>query len=444
VETPETRYAKSGDVSIAYQVVGDGPGDLVFVSGFATHVELAWEFPPLARFLNRLASFSRLIVFDKRGTGLSDPVPDVPSLETRMDDLRAVMDATGSDRATLFGHSEGAPLCILFAATYPERTTSLILSGAMARSTSDDDYPLALSADDYRAAANEFLAPVWGQGLLDEVFAPSFADDPAAQRWASRHERYSATPAMVIQLSEMFLDVDVRDVLPSVHTPTLALHRRHDRVVSPLAGRWLADHIGGARFVEFEGNDHLPWAGDQDALLDEVQEFVTGTRPMAEPDRVLATVLFTDIVGSTERAAALGDRGWKEMLAEHDDIIRRELDRFRGTLVKTTGDGLLATFDGPARAVRCAAAIRDALGAHGLRIRAGAHTGEIELMGDDVSGIAVHIGARISALAGPGEVLVSGTVKDLSCGSGIEFEDRGTHTLKGIPDEWRVFGVSAT
>jgi pimeloyl-ACP methyl ester carboxylesterase len=442
VQPPETRYAKSGDVHIAYQVIGEGPRDLVIVAGFASHVELFWELPALARFVTRLASFARVIVFDKRGTGLSDPVSEVPTLETRVDDVRAVMDAAGSNSAAVFGSSEGAPMALLFAATHPERVTNLVLFGAMARSTEAEDYDLALPAEVYREASSELMGPYWGRGYGVEVFAPSLAEDPASVKWWGRMERSAASPGMAAKLSEMFLDIDVRSVLPTIRVPTLVLHRHGDRVVDVRAGRWLAEHVPGARFVELPGLDHVPFAGDPDRVADEVEEFLTGSRPAAEPDRVLATLMFTDIVDSTKRAADLGDRRWLELLERHHDLVRGELERHRGREVKTTGDGFLATFDGPARAIRCSGAIRDHLRDHGVEVRAGLHTGEIEVIGEDVGGIAVHIAARVAAMAAGGETLVSSTVKDLVAGSGIEFEDRGAHELKGVPGEWHLYSVA--
>jgi pimeloyl-ACP methyl ester carboxylesterase len=443
MSTPPTRYAKSGDASIAYQVVGDGPIDLVVVLGFATHLELQWESPPFARFFERIGSFSRLIIFDKRGTGLSDPVNEVPTLEQRIDDVRAVMDSAGFERAALLGVSEGGPMSVLFAATHPDRVSALVLHGAMGRTTEAPDYPWASPADALRESAAEFIAPYWGQqaeGMV-ELFAPSLAADPQAVEFAARMERSAASPAMVQQIFEMFLDIDVRSILPTIHVPTLVVHRRGDRVVNRRAGRQLAAHIPGARYVELPGIDHLPWAGDADAVLGEIEEFLTGARTAPEPDRVLATVMFTDIVGSTERAAELGDARWRELLSAHQAAVRRELTRFRGREVKTLGDGSLAIFDGPARAIRCGHAITDAARSSALEVRIGLHCGEVELMDTDVGGIAVHIAARVGALAGAGEVLVSGTVKDLVAGSGIRFADRGTKQLKGIPDEWRLFAA---
>ena len=439
---PPTQYTKSAETSIAYQVVGDGPLDLVLVPGFASHLEMGWELPAQARFLERLASFARLILFDKRGTGLSDPVDGVPTLEQRMDDVRAVMDTAGSERAALFGISEGGPMCVLFAATHPERVSALVLHGAMARTTEAEDYPFAAPAEALRIASREFIAPTWGEGTaVLEIFAPSMAEDPAAIAWQARFQRYAASPRMVSQIFEMFLDIDVRDVLPAIHVPTLVTHRRGDRVVNVRAGRWLADHIEGAKFVAVPGIDHIPSVGDADAILDEVEEFLTGVRRGAEPDRVLATVMFTDIAGSTERAAELGDRRWREVLEGVQAAIRRELGRSRGREVKTLGDGMLATFDGPARAIRCGLAIIGTVRSLGLEVRIGLHAGEIEVMGEDVGGIAVHIASRVGELASPGELLVSSTVRDLVAGSGITFDDRGTHELKGVPDARRLYRV---
>jgi pimeloyl-ACP methyl ester carboxylesterase/class 3 adenylate cyclase len=444
MSTPPTQYAKSGDASIAYQVVGEGPIDLVLVLGFATHLELQWESPQFARFFERIGSFSRLILFDKRGTGLSDPVAEVPTLEQRVDDVRAVMDAAGSERAALFGISEGGPMAIMFAASHPDRAAALVLHGAMARTTEAPDYPWASPAEALRESAAEFIVPYWGQeaeGLM-ELFAPSMAGDPGALEFNARMERTAASPAMVQQIFEMFLDIDVRDILPTIHVPTLVVHRRNDRVVNRRAGEHLAAEIPGARYVELPGIDHLPWAGDSEAVLGEIEEFLTGARSVPEPERVLATVMFTDIVGSTERAAEVGDARWRELLSAHQASVQQELARFRGREVKTLGDGSLATFDGPARAIRCGRSIAEAARSLGLEVRIGLHSGEVELMDGDVGGIAVHIAARVGALAAPGEVLVSSTVKDLVAGSGIGFVDRGAERLKGIPDEWRLFAAA--
>jgi class 3 adenylate cyclase len=442
---PTTRYARSGDVSIAYQVVGDGPIDVVLVLGFATHLELQWESPPFANFFDRIGSFSRLIIFDKRGTGLSDPVTEAPTLEQRIDDVRAVMDAAGSERAALFGISEGGPMSVLFAATHPERVTALVLHGAMGRTTEAPDYPWAVPAEALLESATEFIAPYWGveADAMLELFAPSFVGDPEAAEFTARLERSAASPSMMQQLFEMFLDIDVRAVLPTIRVPALVIHRRGDRVVNRRAGEELAAQIPGARYVELPGIDHLPWAGDTESVLGEIEEFLTGARSVPEPDRVLATVMFTDIVGSTERAAKLGDARWRALLAAHQAAVRRELTRFRGREVKTLGDGSLATFDGPARAIRCGQAIAEAAQSLGLEVRIGLHSGEVEVMDGDVGGIAVHIAARVGALADAGEVLVSSTVRDLVAGSGIGFVDRGTQQLKGISDEWRLFAAAA-
>jgi pimeloyl-ACP methyl ester carboxylesterase len=438
--TPRTQYAKSGDVNIAYQVVGEGPLDLVLVPGFVSHLELDWEEPRSVRFLERLASFSRLIRFDKRGTGLSDRPGGLPDLETRMDDVRAVMDAVGSERAALFGYSEGGPMCILFAATYPARTSSLILYGTYAkRRDPDGDYPWAPTWEQRLADAEE-VEQSWGEESHLGAMAPSA--DPAMVKWWRARARAAASPGAARDLILMNSQIDVRAILPTIRTPTLVLHRRGDLDARQEEGRYISERIADARFVELPGEDHVPWI-DPDQIVDEVQEFLTGVRPIPEPDRVLATVVFTDIVGSTERAAELGDRGWRALLDSHHDVVRRELDRFRGREIDTAGDGFLAAFDGPARAVRCAVAIGEAVRGLGLEIRAGIHTGEVERAGNDIRGLAVHIGARVSARADPGEVLVSSTVKDLVAGSGIDFQDRGAHTLKGVPGEWHLFAVTA-
>jgi pimeloyl-ACP methyl ester carboxylesterase len=441
---PNTEYARSGDLHIAYQVVGKGPLDLVYVPGWVSHVDLAWEEPMLARFLTRLASFSRLITFDKRGTGLSDRVPqeELPSLEARMDDLRAVMDAAGSERAAIFGFSEGGNLSTTFAATYPERTRALIMFGTFAKRIRSPDYPWAPTAEE-RQQLYEEIARDWAHGMQLDRYVPSKLDDGAFTRRLSAYFRSAASPGAAVALLRMNSEIDVRQVLPAIHVPTLVMHRTGDRSVQVEEGRWMAGQIPGARFVELTGEDHMPWVGDQDAILDEIQEFLTGIRPEREPDRVLATVLVTDIVGSTRHATRLGDRAWSELLARHHEIVRGELRAFRGREVDTAGDGFLATFDGPARAVGCACRIRDAVRALGLEIRAGLHTGEIELAGGKPHGIAVHTGARIASVAQANEILVSSTVKDLVSGSGIRFVDRGTHALKDIPRRWQLFAAGA-
>ena len=440
--TPETRYARSDDVNIAYQVVGDGPLDLVLVPGWVSHVEHAWEEPSFAAFLRRLTSFSRLIFLDRRGTGLSDRVLQLPTMEQRMDDIRAVMDAAGSKRAALFGISEGGPMCSLFAATWPERTAALVLCGTLAAGTRDQDYPWAWAEEELQAGLAH-IEREWGTGVTPRIFAPSIAgDEQAVQSWA-RFERRAVSPGGMRTLLRMLFDTDVRGILSSIRVPTLVLHRTDDQATPVGGARYLAAHIPDAKYVELPGVDHFPWIGDSEGILDEVEEFLTGTRGSAV-DRVLATVLFTDIVGSTERAAALGDRGWRAVLERHHALVREQLARFRGREVKTTGDGFFATFDGPARAIRCACAIRAALSAEDIPIRAGLHTGECELVDDEVGGIAVHLGARVAASAGTGEVLVSSTVKDLVAGSGLRFADRGTRQLKGIPGEWRLWAVETS
>ena len=439
IAEPETAYAQAGDVSIAYQVVGEGELDVVLVLGFAQHVDLAWEQPMMARFFRGLASFSRLIIFDKRGTGLSDRSVGIPTLEERMDDIRAVMDAVGSEKAILFGVSEGAPTSLLFAATHPERAASLVLFGGMARSTEAPDYPWAAPARDLIRSGTDLLQPDFYSGDDLEVWAPSLADDEESRRALGRYRRSTVSPDGLVSLFLMFLDIDVRDVLPALNVPTLVLHRRGDRVVNRRAGEWMAAQIKGSRYVELPGQDHFPWIGDGDAVVDEVREFLTGVRLGPEPDRVLATVLFTDIVGSTALASELGDRKWRGVLDEHDRLARNHVERQRGRVVKTTGDGLLASFDGPARAVRAAQAIRDSVRDLGLEVRCGMHTGEVELRDDDLAGIGVVLAERVSALAGPGEVLVSSTVKDLVVGSDLEFEPHGEHELKGVPGTWRLF-----
>jgi class 3 adenylate cyclase len=440
---PVTRYARSGEVNIAYQVVGEGPLDLVFVSGWVSNLDLMWEEPSFARFLRRLASFSRLILFDKRGTGLSDRVPDddLPTLEARMDDVRAVLDAVGAERAALLGHSEGGPMCLLFAATYPERTVALVLIGTYARRLVGDGYPFGAAPQAYEAFLQE-IADGWGGPVGLEGRAPSLIDDQRFRTWWSDYLRMSASPGAALALTRMNGDIDVRPALETIAVPTLVVHRTGDRSLPVEGARYLADRIRGATLAELPGDDHLPFVGDQDAILDEIEEFLTGVRRSVETDRVLATVLFTDIVGSTKRAVQLGDREWRDLLDSHHRAVRRELDRWRGTEVDTAGDGFLATFDGPARAIRCACAIRDAVRGLGLEIRAGLHTGECEVHGETVAGIAVHIGARVAALAGPGEVLVSSTVKDLVAGSGIEFDEHGEYELKGVPGRWRLYSVA--
>ena len=436
----ETRYAKSGDVHIAYQVIGNGPLDLVVVRGFVSHVELQWADPRPASLMTRLASFCRLIVFDKRGTGLSDRVGSIPTLEERMDDVRAVTDAVGSDRVALLGMSEGGPMCALFAATYPERTSALIMYGAMARYAWAPDHPWGRTQEQHDASLKA-AEQAWGTGASLPRFSPSLVNDESYREWWAAHERAAASPGAVLAVHRMNWEIDARHVLGTIRVPTLVLHRSGDRVVPVEQGRCIAERIPGAKYVELPGDDHTPWTGDTDALIGEIEEFLTGLRHGSEPDRVLATVLFTDIVGATERAAELGDRRWRELITQHHALVRQQLARYRGREIDTAGDGFLATFDGPALAVRCAAAIGQALRPLGVRIRAGLHTGECEVIGDKLGGIAVHIGARVAALAGPDEILASSTVKDLVAGSGLRFEDRGVHNLRGVPGEWRLFAA---
>ncbi len=444
---PETQYARSGDVNIAYQVVGDGPFDLIFVPGYVTHLELAWKLPAFSPLLKEMASFSRLIKFDKRGTGMSDPVSGAPTLETRMDDVRAVMDAVGSRRAALFGLSEGASMSLLFAATYPERTAALVLRSAFARTLWAPDYPWGRTEDDYeREIERELriygprenaLATVRSLGRFDDDVLDAFVD----------YLRYSASPGMLEALLRMNKDIDIRHVLPAVRVPTLILHGADDEIVPPEAARHLAGRIPGARLLELPGVGHLALGGAAaERIGDETGRFLTdvwesGGWDEAESDRMLATVLFTDIVDSTGKALELGDRAWRELLERHHSIVRRELMRFRGREIDTAGDGFFAAFDGPARAIRCACAVVDRVQDLGIDIRAGLHTGECEIADGKIAGIAVHTGARVTANAQGGEVVVSSTVKDLVAGSGIDFEDRGVHELKGIPGEWRLFGV---
>lgn len=439
---PKTRYAKSGDLSIAYQVSGEGPPDLVHVPGWISHLEHAWEDPGYARFLRQMSSFARFIRFDKRGTGLSDREIGFPSLEERMDDLRAVMDAVGAERATILGTSEGGNMSMLFAAAYPERVSALILFGCFAKRLWSPDYPWASTAEE-RDAWIDDLERNWGDTIDLQRLAPSAAGDSHFCEWFSAHLRFGASPRAAITLTRLNSQIDVRDILPTIRVPTLVLHRRGDLHVKLKEGQYLADHIPGAKFVELPGDDHIPWVGNQDALVNEIHEFVTGTRSRPDPDRVLATILFTDIVDSTGLAARLGDRKWRELLEQHHALVRKQLAAFRGREVKTTGDGFLATFDGPGRALLCAVAIRNGVRPLGIEIRAGVHIGECELQGNDISGIGVHIAARILGLAEAGEILASSTIKDLVVGSGIDFREHGTHELKGVPGEWHLFTATA-
>lgn len=438
VNQPETQYARSGDVHIAYQVLGDGPIDVVFVPGFLSHIEFQWEEPMQAHFFQRLASFSRLIRFDKRGVGLSDLARD-ESLDERMDDIRAVMDAARSSQAVLLGLAEGGPLSIMFAATYPERTYSLILLNTFARFLQAPDYQDGIGPDILQGIIEE-TKNRWGTGAFASSFVPSAADNESFRGWWNRFERLALSPGAAIERMQWVTNIDARHVLPAIQSPTMVIHSKGDTIIPPVHGKFIAENIEGSRYVEIEGMDHFPWpAGD--AVADEVEEFITGARHFPEVDRVLATVLFTDIVGSTEHASRLGDHVWHDLLELHHTIIRKELKRFRGREVDTSGDGFFATFDGPGRALRCACSIRDSVQQLGINIRVGLHTGEIELIDDKACGIAVHIGARVAAAAQAGEVLASSTTKDLVAGSGLSFKDRGEHMLKGVPGEWRLFAV---
>lgn len=435
-----TQYAQSGDVSIAYQVIGSGP-DLVYVPGWVSNIDIMWEDPILASILRRLATFARLTIFDKRGTGMSDRVDpsDLPGLEQRMDDVRAVMEAAGIERATLMGHSEGGNMAALFAATYPERTEGLILISSYAKRTRSDDYPWAPTVESREAEARH-TEETWGDPhQVPGYTLGSRADDPAFRDWVARYFRLGASPRAAATLLRMNTEMDTRAILPTIQVPTLCIYRTDDTDVSVEEGRWIASQIPNARLVELPGDSHFFWIEDPTPMLDEIEEFVTGHREAASPERALATVVFTDIVGSTELAGVKGDREWRGLLERHNSTIRRQIERYRGRERGTAGDGFLATFDGPARGVRAARAIRDAVRPIGLEVRAGVHTGEVELVGDDIAGMGVHIGARIAALAGPGQVFVSRTVRDLVVGSELEFEERGSHPLKGVPGEWEIY-----
>jgi pimeloyl-ACP methyl ester carboxylesterase len=445
--TPETRYARSGDVSIAYQVIGDGPFDVVLVPGFVSNVELVWEDELHAAHHRAYAEFCRMITFDKRGTGLSDRISGAPSLEVRIDDVRAVMDAVGSERAAVVGFSEGAPMTAMFAATHPERVFAMVLYGGAARFARAPDYPFGSTMEEINREIDDDLSQFGTRGYVEEAIAalaPSMVGDEEFLAHFSRYMRQSSSPSAVAALTRMNAEIDVRAILPTIRTPTLVMRRAGDR---PEVGRYLADRIPGAEFVELDGADHLPWTGDSAALVERVRRFVTPLWEQrvwedAEQDTVLATVLFTDIVDSTATAAGLGDRRWRDLLEQHHMRIRRELARYRGTEIDTAGDGFFARFDGPARAIRCAGAIQKSVTEIGLEVRAGVHTGECELLDDKVTGIAVSIGARVASRAQAGEVLVSQTVRDLVAGSGLVFEDRGTAELKGVPGEWRLFAVA--
>jgi class 3 adenylate cyclase/pimeloyl-ACP methyl ester carboxylesterase len=438
------QYAVSGDTHVAYQVVGEGPVDVLFVWGGVSHLELGWEHLPTAAFFEDLASYARLILLDKRGTGLSDRPPFSAGLEPRMDDLRAVLDAVGSERAFVFGESEAASLATLFAATMPERVQGLLLYGPLVRVLATPDFPWAHSAEAFDRYIQTSVRH-WGEGLMMSLHSPSTIHEPAERTYWGRLERMAMSPGGFEEHMAAIADLDIRPILPLVQAETLVLHRADDPTVPIGQGEYVAEHIPNARLVRFPGSDHYPMVGEVAPILDAVREFICDDRavPHREIDRVLTTVLFTDIVGSTEHLAAVGDRRWLELIELHDRVARTAIEGHRGRVIRTTGDGVLATFDGPARAIRCATEIKEATGRLGLEIRSGLHSGEVEIHGDDVSGIAVHLASRVQSEAGAGEVFVSRTVVDLVAGSGLSFDDRGVHSLKGIPGEWRLFAVSA-
>ncbi|MEA2401089.1 MAG: hypothetical protein QOK00_1492 [Thermoleophilaceae bacterium] len=436
------RYAKSGDLNIAYVAEGDRPLDLVWIPPWISQVEYLWAEQTLTRVMDRLTGFARVITFDRRGSGLSDPLSGAPTLEEQMDDVLAVMDAAGCERAAIAGTLEGGPMATLFAATHPDRVSALILYAAFARATWAPGYEWAWPAEERQVQMDQAVEH-WGEGLVAASVAPSMTSDPDFMEWAGRLERLAASPSTIKRIFDLIGEFDVRDVLPSIRVPTLVLHRREDSFIKIEHSRYMAERIPGAKLVELEGGDNMYSIGDSEALLGEIEEFLTGERhDLREPDRMLATVLFTDICGSTEHAAKMGDRSWRFMLERHDALFRRALERHRGREVKRTGDGFLATFDGPARAIRCASDMAGAVASIGLQVRAGLHTGELEVMDGDLGGMAVHIAARVLDRAEPSEVLVSSTVKDLVVGSGIDFQERGAHELRGVPGEWQLFSVS--
>jgi pimeloyl-ACP methyl ester carboxylesterase len=443
VDRPDTRYAKALDgTSIAYQVVGEGPIDLVYASGLWSNVDWMWDEPAWAYFLGRLASFSRMVLFDMRGVGLSDRGPEPPTIELQRDDVAAVMDAVGIESAVVFGGARAATMAMLFAATHPDRTKALVLYAPTAKTVSTPDFPHGNTPEQQEEFFLRFVDEV-GTGRNVAIQAVSAAEDERFVAWWARFERSVASPSAYAELGRILMEIDVREVLPAIHVPTLIVHRTGDSIVPPGQSRYIAEHIEGARLVELPGPDHVPFVGDADAILDEVEAFVTGVRPAPRVDRVLATVLFTDIVGSTEHQASLGDRGWKDLVERHHAVVREQLVRFRGQEQDTAGDGFFARFDGPAQAIRCAQEIVHAVRPLGIEIRSGVHTGECELVEGKCSGLSVSIGARVMGHAGPSEVLVSQTVKDLVAGSGLSFEEAGEHELKGVPDRWRLYRVAS-
>ncbi len=443
-DLPKTQYTKTPDgTHIAYQVVGTGPLDLVYVPSWVSHVEWAWEDPTYAHFLRRLGSFSRLIWFDKRGTGLSDRATTLPILEEQMDDVTAVMDAVGSTQAALFGHGDGGALCAVQAASHPERVRALIVTACASRFVSADDYPWGMTPEQM-AFFEGVIEEAWGNFEESEyisILAPSAIDDSRFRAWFNTLTKLGASPSAAIELLRIFALGDIRAVLPTISVPTLVLQRTEDPLIAPAHGQYFAEHVSGATYLEIPGRDYLINVGDVDRMADEIQHFLTGVRGGSPTERILATVMFTDIVGSTDRAVSLGDNRWRELLDAHDALVRRQLERFRGNEVKTLGDGFMATFDGPARAIQCASAIRDGVRGLGIEIRTGIHAGEVEVRDDDIGGIAVHLAKRVESLASPGDVLVSRTVVDLVAGSAIDFEDRGEQQLKGVPGTWRLYAV---
>ena len=439
---PETRYAKAGDTHIAYQVFGDGPIDIVLATEFWHSIEVQWDQPELATFLERMGSFARMISFDQRGSGVSDPVSlqEVTSLELWMDDIDAVMNEVGSESAVFYGLGGGGTMAMLYAATYPQRVSGLVLVNSFARLMRAPDYPWG-RAPELEEEVLDIMSTGWGRGVFLDLLAPSRVGDERFRQWWARYQRVGASPGTVLSMRKMFGLIDIREVLPSIRAPTLVLNRAQSRFYVVEHGRYLAEHIPRARFVEVPGVDYFSFLGDPEPILSETERFVAGLTSPPESDRQLSTVLFTDIVESTKLASELGDRRWRELLSEQRALVRRELERYHGREVDTAGDGFLATFDAPARAVRCACVVRDAVRDLGIEIRAGLHTGEVEVLDEGLAGVAVHLGQRVLAAAAPGEVLVSSTVKDLAVGSGLEFDDRGLHGLKGVPDEWRLFAV---